>query len=351
MKKTFLTIDDMWKGMLEDVFVYGGMDGADHDAGGNTVEFIGWSGTLKKPYENFLLNPVRKLSPYYACGELMWYLTFNGRVDRITPYAPSYARFAEADGKAFGAYGTRMKGDREFKKQLMHGWHFHGPLDYGDYASPDNQLEAAISLLQKRESTRQCVISLWRNSDLLHAYWKDKKDLPCTLSLQFLVRNDALHLIVTMRSNDVWLGAPYDIFCFTSIQILVAQALGLRVGTYTHNVGSLHCYAKDHERANHALNTVVDDTFCMPEGQRVQDSYENEHKHISEPLRIRIKNMVWLIEEARIKRIDVTQLCVPEKRSYLADMAVTCLGKLVPEFSAVDKVHHPRIAHALKTWG
>jgi len=52
-----------------------------------------------------------------------------------------------------------------------------------------------------------------------------------------------------MRSNDVWLGMPYDIWCFTCIQILIAQELGVEVGSYIHQPGSLHLYEKNWEKA------------------------------------------------------------------------------------------------------
>jgi hypothetical protein len=45
-----------------------------------------------------------------------------------------------------------------------------------------------------------------------------------------------------MRSNDVWLGAAYDFFQFTRVQIAMASVLGIEPGKYAHHVGSLHIY-------------------------------------------------------------------------------------------------------------
>ena len=71
------------------------------------------------------------------------------------------------------------------------------------------------------------------------------KDLPCTISLQYLIREGALHCIVYMRSNDLWLGFPYDVFCFTAFQTKLAMELGVKLGTYTHIAGSLHLYERN----------------------------------------------------------------------------------------------------------
>ena len=45
-----------------------------------------------------------------------------------------------------------------------------------------------------------------------------------------------------MRSNDVYLGLPHDVFSFTMIQEIVARLLGVEMGDYTHFAGSLHLY-------------------------------------------------------------------------------------------------------------
>jgi thymidylate synthase len=103
------------------------------------------------------------------------------------------------------------------------------------------------SLVGKPE-TRQAVCSLWRPSDLVNAFRGDKKDLPCTLTLQFILRSGKLNLIVNMRSNDVWLGLPYDAWAWCSIQQLVADALDVELGWYQHQAGSLHVYERNFEK-------------------------------------------------------------------------------------------------------
>ena len=47
-----------------------------------------------------------------------------------------------------------------------------------------------------------------------------------------------------MRSNDIWLGLPYDMAFFTVILQIVAKATGLTVGRYYHTVGDLHLYER-----------------------------------------------------------------------------------------------------------
>jgi thymidylate synthase len=53
-----------------------------------------------------------------------------------------------------------------------------------------------------------------------------------------------------MRSNDVFLGLPYDVFNFTMLQELMAVELGIELGSYIHFAASLHLYETDVGRAS-----------------------------------------------------------------------------------------------------
>jgi hypothetical protein len=60
-----------------------------------------------------------------------------------------------------------------------------------------------------------------------------------------------------MRSNDVWLGAAYDFFQFTRVQLAIASVLGIEPGTYNHHVGSLHIYEQHYEAAEGLKHTDI----------------------------------------------------------------------------------------------
>jgi thymidylate synthase len=67
-----------------------------------------------------------------------------------------------------------------------------------------------------------------------------------------------------MRSNDAWLGLPYDVAQFTMLQEAVAAHWGLALGRYVHIDGSLHLYERDMKAARAIVEehepraTVVD---------------------------------------------------------------------------------------------
>lgn len=123
----------------------------------------------------------------------------------------TFERFTEPDGTFHGAYGKRI----------------------------GMQFASVIGKLGTDRDTRQAVITLWDPNLDNHA---GKNDYPCTTALIFGVRDDRLELSVTMRSQDVWLGTPYDWFQFTQLQLTAANLLGIEPGVYRHTTVSTHLY-------------------------------------------------------------------------------------------------------------
>ena len=105
------------------------------------------------------------------------------------------------------------------------------------------QIPYIVNTLLDDHESRQAVLTIWTERPT------PSKDIPCTISMQFLVRKQSLHLIVNMRSNDLWLGMPYDMFSFSMVGIYVALKLKPYLQTVPGllhvNVGSMHLYEKD----------------------------------------------------------------------------------------------------------
>lgn len=188
-----------------------------------------------------LTNPRARLSRSESRGkvvsalaEFLWYLSGSNATDQISHYLPRYSHYDE-DGIVFGGYGPRLRGGAD-------------------------QLATVVGLLRDRPSTRRAVIQIFDGADLL----EEHKDVPCTCTLQFLNREAGLDLVVYMRSNDVFIGLPHDVFCFSMIQELVARSVGINVGQYVHVVGSLHLYDRDAEDAQRFLDEGYFDLKEMP---------------------------------------------------------------------------------------
>jgi thymidylate synthase len=127
--------------------------------------------------------------------------------------APNTKQFQNAVGGFDGAYGPRISASMPF----------------------------ILGRLVSDSTTRQAVVPIWSHWDSTNP----SKDLPCTLSFTFSIRNDQLLLSTHMRSNDIWWGWTYDVVQFTQLQWSVANMLGIPAGPYMHYVNSLHAYERD----------------------------------------------------------------------------------------------------------
>lgn len=173
---------------------------------------------------------------FSSLGELIWYLSGSNKLDAIRPYVPQYKEEAE-DGIVFGGYGPRI----------------FGQID---------QIQSVIELLRERPTSRRAVIQIFDKTDIATA--TPRKEIPCTIALQFFVRDEKLAAIATMRSNDAYWGLPHDVFCFTMLQEIIARSLGYDVGPYRHFAGSLHIYDKYWEDAQHFVDERYQRRIAMP---------------------------------------------------------------------------------------
>lgn len=205
---------------------------------GDTRELVGVLLNLTNPRSRLSRTETRG-KPFSALGELLWYLSGENRLEQITPYVPAYADESEDRVTVHGGYGPRL---------LKH----RGRYD---------QLRAVTAGLRASPTSRRAVVQIFDAEDTSRRW----PEVPCTMTLQFLVREARLDLIVTMRSNDAYLGLPHDVFCFTMLQELVARDLGVELGTYRHFVGSMHLYEQHTPGVERYLREGVQRRLEMPE--------------------------------------------------------------------------------------
>ena len=172
--------------------------------------------------------PERKINNKFRAAEAAWILSGDNKVDTISKYCEKYAQYSDDGIFMNGAYGPPVV----------------------------DQLPYIIKALLKDRFTRQAVISIWRPKP------GESKDIPCTISLQFLIRNGELHCVANMRSNDIWLGTPYDIYTFSMIAryIIVSEkkfrVRGLQPGFLYLNSGSTHIYEQDLKKAKKLIRDI-----------------------------------------------------------------------------------------------
>ena len=190
-------------------------------------EIIAATFTLTNPRNRIIGSKVRAVNYGFAVGELCWYLRGDNDLATMLFYNKRMAQFSDDNVTINSAYGARMFGER---------WNDAG------------QFDNVVKELLADPDSRRAVMHINEPNDLRRAVTAGSKDVPCTMSMQLLIRDHKLHMHVLMRSNDVVWGMPYDVFSFTCIQeciMLRLKGLGAPVddiGSYHHTAGSLHIY-------------------------------------------------------------------------------------------------------------
>jgi thymidylate synthase len=168
--------------------------------------------------------------PYsFMVMELIWILSGDEN-PWIIDWLPKLREYTDIiDGKEIlaGAYGPRIR-----KK-------------FGT-----DQLSYVIFKLLSDSASRQALITISNPQIDVNGY----HDLPCTESLQFMIRDNKLDLTVVMRANDLVLGSCVDWFNFCTIQCIMASILKLPLGIYRHFANSLHIYKRDLEKVERILS-------------------------------------------------------------------------------------------------
>lgn len=210
---------EAWENLLEQITYRGALQ---NPRGKATQELLNVTLHVRQGLANVLVNPRRNINYRSMIAEWLWIHFGFFDVTSISQYIKKYREFTDDGTTLAGAYGP------------------HFTANYG----------RIISQLQEDPSTRQAVMPIWRPGMMFPS-----KDVPCTISLQFLIRDKQLHTVVNMRSSDAWLGLPYDFFVFSQLANTVAIHVPAPhgIGSLTMHLGSSHLYEENLADAREAM--------------------------------------------------------------------------------------------------
>jgi thymidylate synthase len=123
------------------------------------------------------------------------------------------------------------------------------------------QYENVRNELTVNPESRRAVMIYTRPTMHTDWYAGGMSDFICTNAVQFLLRDSQLHMIVQMRSNDVWAGYRNDYAWQKYIQGCLVEDLVCRTGnaisagSITWQVGSLHVYSRQFYLLDHYIKT------------------------------------------------------------------------------------------------
>ena len=230
---------ETWRDLLEELLSKG-KEVAPTSLGGDwrgrtTREIVACRSTVPMA-QPLLLCPGRKLGYRFAVAEAAWILSGDNRLATIRPYAKQLTSLSGDGRTLMDAYGPPFV----------------------------DQVPYVYNCFKQDPATRQAVITTWRPRPA------SGTAVPCTLTLQFLVRSAMMDCVVGMRSSDVWMGLPYDWFAFSMMAAFTALALrpvigSVGLGDLTVFAGSQHIYRIDWDVAAECVTRSNDDLVGQPQ--------------------------------------------------------------------------------------
>lgn len=176
-----------------------------------------------------------------ALGEFCWHASASDDLSHIAWYVQKWNAIVTGQKVAGSCYGKRV---------------------FASANAMPAQWSKVRQLLLQDGDTRRAI--LYFHDSPSESLSVNAPDLPCASTMQFFQRDGVLHAMTYMRSNDVFLGLPYDVFLFTMMHELMASELGLRLGVYQHVTGSLHLYRTDEEACAQLESEGVQPSVAMP---------------------------------------------------------------------------------------
>lgn len=183
--------------------------------GVKTVEIIG---------ANFLADEeyiFGEVNHDYVQKELDWYKSMSLNVNDIPNTPAIWKQVADEDGMINSNYGWCIWHDDNF-----------------------DQYERTVDELRQNPDSRRAIM-IYTRPNMWEDYNKNgRSDFMCTNAVQYLIRDDKLHSVVQMRSNDVIFGYRNDRAWQHYVQLMLCNELGIEAGDLIWNVGSLHVYER-----------------------------------------------------------------------------------------------------------
>ena len=132
---------------------------------------------------------------------------------------------------------------RDLQKQNVHIWDEWIMEDgtigesYGYVVKKYNQIDKLIEQLKNNPQDRRMMINLWQIPHL------DKGALyPCVFNSIWDVTDERLNCMLTIRSNDLPLGNPFNVTQYAVLVHMLAQVTNLKVGLLTVCINNAHIY-------------------------------------------------------------------------------------------------------------
>ena len=186
-----------------------------------------------------LLTTKKMLLPSIA-SELLWFIEGSGDERRLAEIRFGKPRDQLTDKQTIwtaNAQAPYWKAKAKFEGDLGRVYGVQWRKWLGPDLTEVDQLADLIKGLKRDPFGRRHILMAWNPGEL------DEMALPpCHVLCQFYVSGDELSCLLYQRSNDLFLGSPYNIASYALLTYMLARVCGLQPGDFIYSQGDVHIY-------------------------------------------------------------------------------------------------------------
>lgn len=193
--------------------------------GGKTIELIGANFIAD---EDAIFGTVNR---EYVNAEIKWYESQSCNINDI--------------------YGPDKEPPKAWQMTANHNGEINSNYGHLIYNNGHwNQYESALKTLVESPDSRRAIMVYNRPSIQFEYSWNDINDFICTNAVSYYIRDNKLHAVVQMRSNDVVFGYKNDLAWQQYVQNKLmydynqATASYVTLGSIHWQVQNLHVYSR-----------------------------------------------------------------------------------------------------------
>lgn len=189
-----------------------------------TKAMIGHSFGIRNPQDKVITTPWRNFKEDYAKKEWEWYLSGNRNADEMAKIAKIWKQCQDKNGNVNSNYGYHWK--RSVEDQY-------------------SQYDYMLQILFENKESRRAVLSHYDYNEVSNY----KLDTPCNLTIQFIINEGKLNMIIFCRSQDLVFGFCNDQYIWACLQEKVLKDLSaiykdLKPGIMIYHFGHIHIYPR-----------------------------------------------------------------------------------------------------------
>lgn len=152
---------------------------------------------------------------------------------------------------------------------------------YGYQLAKYKQVDNLIKTIKEDPTSRRMITTLWNIEDLPEMALQ-----PCAFQTLWNINKGKLNCMLTIRSNDWFLGNPFNVAQYAALVHMIAQVTNYKPGRLTVCINDAHIYENHIPQIqeqlglvdmNEMFDTFITDRFCKPKlvlNEDIKDFYD-----------------------------------------------------------------------------